>query len=141
MAIPLWSIVTLCTEIFITLSILYVIYTAYTTGIFVRWLAFGVLAYEVLFNISYMLSREIGEKAEVGGPVENSGVTILAIFHGIFSLIMFVTLLAFFIFAARAYARGENFFKLHQRGTILFVGAWFVSILSGVYFFTVLYIL
>jgi len=140
MDIPFWSIFTLCTELLVTASVVYVIRKAYTTGIFARTLAFGVLAYEIIFNISYMVSRELGEKAEAGEHVESGAVTLLAIFHGVFSLIMFVTLLAFFIFAARAYGRGENFFQLHKCGTITFIIAWSVSILSGIMFFTMLYV-
>ena len=101
MSIPVWSIVTLCTELLVTASVYFIIWKAYRSGIFLRAVAFAVLAYEVLFNISYMLSRELGsEGATVYSPYE----TGLAIFHGTFSLVMFATLIIFFVTAARAYA-------------------------------------
>ena len=137
MNIPLWSVVTLCTELFVTASVYFIIWKAYTTNIFLRPFAFGVLAYEALFNITYMFSRVTG----VAGAVTYSPFEIgLAIFHGVFSIVMFVALVAFFLIAARVYKRGENYFLLHRKLTLAFVVAWGVSILSGVTFFISLYL-
>ena len=138
MHIPVWSIVTLVTELFVTASVYFIIWKAYSAGIFLRFFAFAVLAYEVLFNISYMLSRELGEK---GNVVYSPYETGLAIFHGTFSLVMFLALVLFFLKAARVYARGENYFLRHSRLTSFFIVAWGVSILSGIAFFISLYIL
>lgn len=139
MNIPILSIVTLLTELVITASVYFIIWKAYRTGAFMRVLAFAILGYELLFNISYMLSRELGvdESAVVYNPYE----TGLAIFHGTFSLLMFVMLMVFFLMAARAYRRGENYFLIHPRLTWSFVLAWGVSILSGITFFVSLYLL
>jgi hypothetical protein len=81
MHIPILSTVTLWAELIVTTSIFYIIWKAYRTGVFLRWFAFGVLAYEVLFNISYMLSRELADRD--AGPL-NPYETGIAIFHGIF---------------------------------------------------------
>lgn len=135
---PLWSTVTLATELFVTASVYFIVWRAYRTGVFPRMFAFGVLAYEAVFNVSYMFSREVAEQsAAVYDPYE----TALAIFHGIFSLLMFVALIVFFLAAARAYRRGDNFFLRHRRLTIVFVIAWGTSILSGVSLFLSLYVL
>ena len=137
MHIPILSVVTLFAELLITASVYFIIWKAYSTGIFFRWFAFGVLAYEVLFNISYMFSRELrGDSAGILNPYE----TTLAIFHGIFSLLMFILLLIFFIAAARVYHRGENYFLKYRQLTIVFVYAWGLSILSGVGLFASLYL-
>jgi hypothetical protein len=140
MNIPLLSIFTLCTELLVTVSVVYIIRKAYTTGIFARSLAFGVLAYEVLFNITYMVSRELLHAPSVEAIEESSGITTLAIFHGVFSLVMFIALVAFFVIAARAYKNGENFFLTHQKSTITFLTAWSISIFSGIFFFLLLYV-
>lgn len=137
MHIPPWSVVTLLTELLVTTSVYVIIWKAYRTGIFLRYFAFAVLAYEALFNISYMASRELGEQ---GAAVYNPYETALAIFHGTFSLFMFAALVVFFLVAARAYKRGENYFLLHPCLTVAFVIAWGVSILSGISFFVALYI-
>ncbi len=96
-----------------------------------------VLGYEVLFNISYMISREIS--GQDAGPL-NPYQTFLGAFHGIFSLVMFVTLIVFFLIAARAYKKGENYFLRHKRLMIVFICAWGLSILSGVALFISLYL-
>lgn len=139
MAIPTWSIVTLVTEFGVTAAVFFVIWKAYTAGRFIRPLAFGVLAYEVIFNISYMLSRSLQHASEEAGT-EKPGEIALAIFHGTFSLAMFVALIIFFFVAASRYARGENYFLVHRRLTVVFLWAWTVSVLSGASFFVLLYL-
>ena len=138
MHVPVWSAVTLCTELVITVCVYSIIWKAYRTGVFLRVFAFSVLAYELLFNISYMFSREIGSS---GAVTYNPYTTALAIFHGTFSLLMFVTLVVFFLVAEREYRRGENYFQTHRKLTIAFSIAWGVSILSGLIFFVSLYII
>ncbi len=138
MHIPIWSVVTLAAELLITAAVYITIIKAYRTGVFLRRLAFGVLVYETIFNITYMLSREISStSAAVYSPYE----TGLAIFHGIFSIIMFITLIFFFIAADRGYTRGENYFSARPRLVAAFAIAWAISILSGVTFFVSLYII
>jgi hypothetical protein len=136
MALSFWSTITLFTELMVTASIYFIVWKAYRTGKFLRIFAFVILGYELFFNVSYMLSREVaGETSVVYKPYE----TGLAIFHGIFSLVMFIALVTFFIVAARAYKRGKNYFLLQPKLTFLFVIAWGVSILSGITLFTSLY--
>ena len=142
MTIPVTSIVTLLAEIIITILVYYIIWYAYRTGTFLRRVAFGILLYELVFNISYMVSREVGEKdAHVYNPYE----TFLGIFHGIFSIIMFLTLIVFFLMAARVYPsskkkEGKNFFRVHSYSTYVFVVAWGISIRSGILLFSSLYL-
>lgn len=132
--IPLYSIVTLCTETVVTVCLLYVIYTGYTKGILVRWLLGTILTFETLFNISYMASRFL---THVDPPDHKDSAFHIgvAIFHGIFALTMFIALLVFMFFAWRGYGRGENYFKDHKKPTITFVIAWMVAIFSGYFFF------
>ncbi len=137
MDIPLWSIVTLATELVVTASVLAIIWRAYATGRFMTMFAWWVLGYEFLFNVSYMASREAHAATRTLDPY----LTGLAIFHGVFSLVMFLSLVIFFFVAWRRYGRGENFFAIHPRFTVLFVTAWSISILSGVLLFVQLYLL
>jgi hypothetical protein len=65
---------------------------------------------------------------------------ILAIIHGTLSLLMFVALVVFFIFAWRSYKKGVNFFATHKILTWLFLIFWTFSIVSGVLFYFVEYI-
>ena len=139
MPIPFFSIVTLFTEVVVTALVIFIVRRGYRTGVFPRRLAFSVLGYEALFNISYMVSRTLHESGE---PVRTMkpGELPLAIFHGTFSLVMFVALVAFFLLAARGYGRGENYFLLHRKTMIAFLSAWGISVLSGFLFFARIYL-
>jgi len=120
--------------------VFYVIWTAIANVRFNRKLGFGVLAYEVIFNISYMVMRSLEHVSEKPSVVEKPGETALAIFHGTFSLVMFIALVIFFIVADKHYAKGENFFVHHHRLTSVFLYSWSVSVLSGALFFARLYL-
>ena len=140
MHIPLWSSITLGTELLVTAFVYFIIYGAYQSGVFRKRIAFGVLAYELLFNITYMASRFFSSEAPVSRRIVTPYETGLAIFHGTFSLLMFVALVAFFLSAYYGYERGSNYFREHGQLTSVFCAAWLISILSGVFFFIALYL-
>lgn len=132
--IPLYSTFTLGTETLITICIFYVFYRAYFYNTFPHILAGIVLGYEILFNISYMVSRVVTHVDSTAPP--HSGFHIaVAIFHGSFALLMFVLLLMYMFFAWRAYDKGINYFELHKKLTIAFLIAWMIAILSGFLFY------
>lgn len=140
MPIPFWSAFTLFTELCVSAFVYLIIYAGYRRGVFHRRIAFAVLAYELLFNISYMATRAMVGTHEGMAQIMTPYETGLAIFHGTFSLLMFVTLVAFFLTAAGGYAKGANFFRTHPKMTLAFSIAWLVSVLSGVLFFIQLYL-
>ena len=132
--IPAYSIITLCTELVVTICLLYVIYTAYTSGLLIRWLLGSILSFETLFNISYMASR-LSTHVDPPDYVDSGFHIAVAIFHGTFALVMFIALLVFMFFAWRGYGRGENYFENHSTLTKIFVGAWLIALFSGFLFF------
>jgi len=138
MHIPLWSTVTLLTEILVTGSVLYLFYTSFKTGRFPQKLAAATVGYEIIFNITYMASRVLEHKNP--SQLESKGAILLAIFHGIFSLIMFVALLVFLFIAWRAYRKGINYFALHPKATVTFIALWLVAVLSGFAFYYISYL-
>jgi len=132
--IPWYSIFTLFTETVITVGIFYAFYIAYTQNRFLKKLVGFILAYEILFNISYMASRlmtHIDPEDHVDSPFH----VAIAIFHGTFALLMFISLLVFMYFAWKGYERGENFFLVHKKLFWTFIVAWMIAILSGYTFF------
>ncbi|HQU07962.1 MAG: hypothetical protein B7X04_00745 [Parcubacteria group bacterium 21-54-25] len=142
MSIPFWSVITLATELVVTASVYTIIWRAWRHDYFMWRFAFGVLLYELLFNVSYMFSRELGPVVAEVPQKLNPYITPLAIFHGIFSLVMFVALVTFFVTAWRAHkTRSENFFRTHPLLTRSFSVAWGISILSGITLFASLYII
>ncbi len=136
--IPWFSTFTLFTELIVTASVLYVFYTAYKRNVFPYTLVAITLGYEILFNISYMASRALGGK----NPSKLSGSHIigLAIFHGTFSLLMFIALLVFMSLAWKNYKKGINYFQLHKNFTIVFIALWLIAIASGFGFYYTAYL-
>ncbi|OHA04990.1 MAG: hypothetical protein A2934_04115 [Candidatus Sungbacteria bacterium RIFCSPLOWO2_01_FULL_47_10] len=138
--IPLYSIVTLVTELFVTVGVFYVVISAYRTGVFRTKLAIVLVTYEILFNISYMAYRALSSSTAEAAKQVSSFHTGLAIFHGLFSLVMFVALLIFMFLSWRRYRLGMNFFKNHAVLTITFLSSWMIAVLSGILFFIVMYL-
>lgn len=136
MAAPWFSTFTLATEVLVTAAVLYTIHSGWTRNRFPSRLAGAALAYETLFNITYMAYR-----AATHEPRESHSAfhMTVAIFHGTFSLLMFAALLVFFGLAWHGYRRGHNFFLAHRRWTTAFVLAWLLAIGSGILFYAVAY--
>ncbi|MEK7581299.1 MAG: hypothetical protein AAB512_03375 [Patescibacteria group bacterium] len=128
---PILSTFTLITEIFVTAAVLYIFYKSYKTGLFPSRLAFATLAYEVLFNISYMVYSSMVREAHESTRVFTWKIGV-AIFHGVLSLVMFVSLVVFMVLAYRAYRKGKNYFREHKNISFVFLFFWFAAILSGV---------
>ena len=135
---PFFSTFTLCTELVISAIIYFTIYQGYRHNKFFTKLAGFALLYETVFNITYMASR-VPAHANAA-RVESPFVVGLAIVHGILSLLMFLLLIVFFIFAWRRYRKGENYFKNHKILTGIFLFFWTFSIVSGVTFYLVEYV-
>lgn len=136
---PIFSSITFVAELLVSVVVYYSLYQGYKHNRFPTKLAFAALLYEILFNISYMVSR-IGA-SEKASPFEPVLIVVLAILHGTLSLVMFVALIVFFIVAWRQYRKGNNFFAMHKKLTGIFAVFWTISILSGIFFYILLYVL
>lgn len=136
---PLFSTITLFTELLISAAVYYSLYSGYKHHKFPTVLAAIALLYETIFNITYMARRVPGHVKSA--HVEAPWLVGLAIVHGILSLIMFIALVAFFITAAIQYKKGNNYFKNHPVLTGIFIFFWTFSIVSGVLFYLVDYVL
>lgn len=129
---PIYSTVSLIAELFVSAVIYYTLYQGYKKNNFPTKLAFGALTYEILFNISYMVYRVMVHtevKPEPGFEV------LVAIVHGVLSLIMFVSLIVFFVYAWKKYRQGINFFLEHSLLTKIFSIFWAISVISGAFFY------
>ena len=133
---PLFSTFSLITELLVSTAIFYIFYKGYKHNVYSTKLAAVTILYELIFNISYMAKRTPTATSATSSPA-----TPLAIVHGILSLIMFVSLIVFFIVAWNKYKKGQNFFKDHKILTIVFLFFWTVSVLSGATFYILRYII
>lgn len=136
---PLYSTFALFTEFILSGIIYFTIYQGYKYNKFHAKLAAFALLYEIIFNITYMTSRFFSETKEA--KTELSFVVGLAIAHGILSLIMFISLIIFFIMAWKNYHKGVNYFKVHKNLTITFLIFWTLAVLSGALFYFMEYII
>ncbi|MDE2001417.1 MAG: hypothetical protein KGI60_02530 [Patescibacteria group bacterium] len=134
---PFWSTFTLIAELFVSGAIYYTLLTGYFWNSFPTLVAGIAVGYEILFNITYMVSRTI---ADTASPLESRTAELFAAAHGILSLLMFIGLLVFFFFAWRAYRHGSNFFKNRPALTVTFGFFWGLSILSGMVLYALLYL-
>ena len=135
---PLFSTITFFTELIISAIIYYTLYQGYKHNKFPTKLAFAALIYELLFNITYM-ARRVPSHVKAS-RVESPGLVALAAIHGILSLIMFVALIIFFIAAWRSYKKEKNYFKDHKKITYTVLFFWTVSIVSGILFYIIEYV-
>lgn len=127
---------TLITELIVTASVLYIFWDGYKHDKFHPKLLFVTLVYELVFNINYMAHRAPHvPKAEMPG-----WYIVLAAFHGIFSLVMFITLVIFFILAWLKFRKNINYFKVHALFSKIFIVAWLISVFSGVVFYLITYL-
>lgn len=135
---PLYSTITLFTELLITAAILYIFYSGYKKNKFPYKIAFLALAYETLFNVSYMVIRILTHKEVRSKPDPD---VWLAAFHGISSLIMFIALIIYVIIAWKNYKKGINYFLIHKKITFTFLFFWLLAIFSGILFYVFEYYL
>ncbi len=132
---PLYSTLTLIAELFVSAAVFYSVYSGYKRNRFPAKLAGAALLYEILFNISYMVSRL---SVHVNAQEPPFGLA-LAIVHGSLSLVMFISLILFFILAWANYRKGVNYFREHKYITFVFLFFWTLSVLSGMLFYFVEY--
>lgn len=136
-AVPALSALSAVTELFVTAAVFYVLYVALTRNeLKARLLGFA-LAYEVLFNISYMTYRLLSHPEPSAHP---PWMIALVGGHGILSLAMFLALVAVSVIAYRRHAEGRNLFRERIALTYAFAGLWVVSLASGYAIFALEYL-
>lgn len=134
---PLFSTITLFTELLVSAAVYFTIYKGYRHNKFPAKVAFSALLYETVFNITYMFSR-VPSHAKAAGKTPVF-LILLAIIHGTLSLVMFIALVIFFILAYKGYKKEKNYFLEHKKITFTFLFFWTFSIASGVLFYILEY--
>lgn len=129
MHVPIASTITLLMELFIAMIIFYIVYNGYFKNVFSKKMTFFAIAYETVFNVGYMVYRTFAAPSISN---LNASWKIVAMLHGILSLIILVAVIAFFLRASMEYAKNVNSFKEHHFQTKLFLFSWIVSLLSGI---------
>ncbi len=128
---PLYSTFSAITELLVTGVVFWFFYQALRHANY-RWgIMAAALAYETLFNITYMVSRLFTH--EEGVTHEHaSWVTWYIAAHGTLSLVMFIALVWFVIWAWRRTRKGDlDPIGAHRNWAYTFLVLWTISILSG----------
>jgi hypothetical protein len=116
-------------ELFVTAGVFYFFWRAMRRDDF-RWAFIAiVVAFETLFNITYMFSRLAQHQVEHD---HSAWATALLAGHGGLSFLMFVGLIAFVTLAFRArHVEKTNYFLAHRALTWTFLVLWTLSVASG----------
>ena len=113
-----------------TLGVTGIVLFAYAKGVFLRRVAWGVLAYALAFVVLLLL-RRYGEGNIAEEAASEPSYALLASVHGVISLWAFVQAAVMFFLAHKAYPTGIHFFREHGVWTFVLVAAWCAALLSG----------
>ena len=127
MVAPLYSTFALIAEPIVTTAVFYTFYQGYKHDKFPEKVAFGAVAYELIFNISYMFYKLPSHLSRFN----KAWYTGLAIFHGTLSIVMFVSLICFLLLAFNGYRKGINYFQKHKYITVFFLVFWLIALFTG----------
>ncbi|HED04481.1 MAG TPA: hypothetical protein ENI60_06920 [Candidatus Fraserbacteria bacterium] len=118
-------------ELLVTTAVLTVIISN-LRGHPLRWkLLWGTLAFELLVNVSYMVSRTMVIAQYDPQPLDN-WLGLFGMLHGLLSLLMLVGLIVLALLATRAFFRqGQAYFQQHRGLSYLFIILWLISVGSG----------
>jgi hypothetical protein len=136
MNVFLFSTFTLFTELLVTAAVLYIFFDRYKKDKFHPSYCFSLLSTKRYLNINYMAHRTSSVETAKMAPWHIA----LAAFHGIFSLLMFITLVIFFILAWLNFRKDINYFKKHATFSKIFIVSWLISITSGIIFYVITYL-
>lgn len=128
---PAFSTFSAITELVVTVAVFWFFRQAMTRASY-RWGVITVaLVYETLFNITYMVSRLV--TTDQGGAQEYPAWVIWFLgIHGTLSLVMFIGLIAYVVWARRSVKGGvRDPIGENPREAWTFLGLWSLSVLSG----------
>jgi len=127
MIAPLYSTFALIAEPFVTTAVFYTFYQGYKHNKLPEKVAIGAIAYETMFNISYMFYK----LPDHFSKFDKAWYAALGAFHGILSLAMFLSLIVFLVLAIKRYRAGINYFRAHKYVSITFLAFWLIALFSG----------
>ena len=128
---PAFSTVSALTELLVTAAVYWFFWRALKFQDY-RWGMIAVaIAYETLFNITYMVSRLFTHEEGVTHQ-HDPWVTWFVALHGTLSLGMFIGLVWYVVAARRAFTRGvSDPIGLRPRLAAWFLVLWTISVASG----------
>lgn len=139
MDIPAFSIFSAISEIFVTIGVLYAIFTTLAGKPFPKVLLGSVILFEFCVNVTYMAS--MAAKADRGNEL-SPAMKLFFAGHGTLSLLMFIALAVLYFISLVDVAKGrEPWFRRHRTGSYVLVAFWMVSVLTGEAIFVMRYLM
>lgn len=137
MEVPVFSIFSAVSELFVTAIVLYAIIKNMKGGP-LPWRMLGaVLIFELCVNIVYMANRAASAELAAG---MSTTMKIFFAAHGILSLLMFAGLVVVVLLAMADQKMGRpTWFRRHVRLTWAFLFLWMVAVVSGEALFAIHY--
>ena len=119
-------------QVLVTLIVAFIVYSGYKQGKFYAKFAFVTIILEILLVSGFLyFKHSTGHIAEEAS--EEAYYVTLAIIHGVLSLYAIGhTLFAWFA-ATPVYRERGNYFREHQKASIILVAAWVLSLATGVF--------
>ena len=127
MSAPAFSTFSAISELFVTAGVFYIIFTNLKGRNFKWKLAAGVIAFEFLVNMMYMIVR----MQQHGETNSDAAFVAFAAGHGFLSLLVFIVFVVFSFMAYSANKKGRHFFQQNRGLTYGFTALWTLSVVSG----------
>ena len=107
-----------------------IVWYGYYKDSFSPWFTWLTVLVLVGYMVAFLLYRYLIGHVDEHMARESSYVFIAAV-HGIVSLAAIVQASYMFTVAERAYARNDNYFRMHKKATLVLVLLWPLALLSG----------
>ncbi len=133
--IPIFSIFSAVSEIFVTLAVLYVVISNLKGKTFNHKVALVVIIFEFSVNMVYMITRMNAHSVPKDPSIIPLVPPIFFAIHGVVSLLVFILFVVYAFLAYRDSKRGKAYFQNNPMQTYVFLALWMFSVLSGEYLF------
>lgn len=136
--IPLFSIFSAISEVFVTIGVLYSVITTMRGNPMPKVLLGVVVTFEACVNVVYMAIQ--AGKADRASDL-SAGMKLFFAAHGTLSLVMFLTLAILYLISLADLAKGRDaWFRRNPVGTWVLVAFWMLSVGTGEVIFYMRYI-
>ena len=113
-----------------TIVVLSILYYAYYKNIYSVFYARLFLVTSLAYMVSFLWHRYITAHISEEAASEPSYALIASI-HGTIALLAIIDTILMVVLMERALARGENYFKMHPKFTVVIATLWPLALLSG----------
>jgi len=138
MHIPVFSIFSAVSELFVTAGVVYIIRRNWTRRTFSLAVLLVVALFEACVNVAYMSRR--AAQAAAPSPDLSQGMKIAFAAHGMLSLLAYIAFVILGVLAYQEQRKGRFLFRESPAITWVFLIGWTISVGSGEALFALRYL-